>query len=337
MANETNEAFEAARKVFCDGQLLEAVQRAKLYDDCKTFVDMYLKRSPEETLTAFKALEDQSNPQVLDAFVSKYFEKPGDFERGILSREFEQWIPEDWEERPAFLPNIKDGTLRDWAGIMHSLWKKLGRKVRADVSRNQERYSLVYVKEPFIIPGERFREQYYWDTYWIIKGLLVSGMTQTVRGMLSNFVDLVKRFGFVPNGNRIYYTNRSQPPLLIPSVYEYYKATNDLDFVKEILPILEAEYKFWVTKRSVDVVKDDRTYKMCRYKVETDKPRPESFREDVETASKCKEGSAAIYSNISSGAESGWDFSSRWCPQGNTDLAFLCTTDIVSISIAFYV
>ncbi|XP_072048786.1 trehalase-like [Amphiura filiformis] len=113
MANETNEAFEAARKVFCDGQLLEAVQRAKLYDDCKTFVDMHLKRSPEETLTAFKALEDQSNPQVLDAFLSKYFEKPGDFERGILSREFEQWIPEDWEERPAFLPNIKDGTLRD--------------------------------------------------------------------------------------------------------------------------------------------------------------------------------------------------------------------------------
>ncbi|XP_072049536.1 trehalase-like isoform X1 [Amphiura filiformis] len=325
------DSFE--RNIFCDGKLLDAVQGTKLFDDSKTFVDMHLKRSPEETLAAFDAIDDpwirddQGIPRVLHDFVSEYFEEPG--------TEFEQWIPDDWKERPAFLSIIKDGTLRDWAGIVHSLWKKLGRKVISEISLNPEQYSLIYVDKPFIIPGERFREQYYWDTYWIIKGLLVSGMTQTVRGMLSNFVDLVKRFGFVPNGNRIYYTNRSQPPLLIPSVYEYYKATNDLDFVKDILPALEEEYKFWVTKRSVDVVKPgcDRTYKMCRYKVETDKPRPESYREDMETAS-CNKGTAAIYAHITSTAESGWNFSSRWCQEGcKTLLTFVCTTDILPVDL----
>jgi alpha,alpha-trehalase len=70
------------------------------------------------------------------------------------------------------------------------------------------------VPNQFIIPGGRFREFYYWDAYWIIKGLIVSGMTDSVRLMIENFLDLVERFGFVPNGGRIYYSKRSQPPFL---------------------------------------------------------------------------------------------------------------------------
>ena len=35
---------------------------------------------------------------------------------------------------------------------------------------------------PFMVPGGRFREMYYWDTYWTVLGLLQSEMTQTVKG-----------------------------------------------------------------------------------------------------------------------------------------------------------
>jgi alpha,alpha-trehalase len=55
---------------------------------------------------------------------------------------------------------------------------------------------------------------YYWDTYWVIRGLLVSGMHRTATGMVHNLLHQLKTFGLVPNGNRAYYLNRSQPPLL---------------------------------------------------------------------------------------------------------------------------
>ena len=38
------------------------------------------------------------------------------------------------------------------------------------------------MEKPFIVPGGRFREMYYWDSYWTIQGLLVSQMKETVKG-----------------------------------------------------------------------------------------------------------------------------------------------------------
>ena len=56
----------------------------------------------------------------------------------------------------------------------------------------------------------RFREFYYWDTYWIIKALLHCDMSTTVKGILENFLLMVSTYGLVPNGGRIYYTKRSR-------------------------------------------------------------------------------------------------------------------------------
>jgi alpha,alpha-trehalase len=94
----------------------------------------------------------------------------------------------------------------------------LGRKCTSDVFNHPLRHSLIAMQHPFLVPGGRFRELYYWDTYWVIKGLLTSGMLSTATGMVSNLVDLVHRFGFVPNANRRYYLNRSQPPYLTQMV-----------------------------------------------------------------------------------------------------------------------
>lgn len=78
------------------------------------------------------------------------------------------------------------------------------------------------------------REFYYWDSYWTIEGLLLSGMDQTVKGMLENFLMMVKEYGMVPNGGRIYYTRRSQPPYLIPMFKLYMDHHFDQDFLRSV-------------------------------------------------------------------------------------------------------
>lgn len=72
-----------------------------------------------------------------------------------------------------------------------------------DVKVNPDQYSIVYVPNGLVIPGGRFTEFYYWDTYWIVNGLLLSEMHQTVRGILLNFLSIVSQYGFVPNGGRV--------------------------------------------------------------------------------------------------------------------------------------
>lgn len=169
---------------------------------------------------------------------------------------------------------------------------------------------MIYVKNPIIVPGGRFREFYYWDTYWMMKGLRLSKMYTTVRGMLENFLEMVKIYGFVPNGGRRYYEGRSQPPLLTPMVAEYVDATGDIEFLDEALPLLETEFKYWKTNHGVTV----KGYRVYRYFERSCGPRPESYYEDINTASGCATDvdRENMYSEIKAAANSGMDFSSRW-------------------------
>lgn len=57
--------------------------------------------------------------------------------------------------------------------------------------------------------------------------------------MLDNFFHIVDKYGFIPNGGRVYYLRRSQPPLLAAMVYEYYEASRDDAFLIKALPRLE--------------------------------------------------------------------------------------------------
>ncbi|KAL5020135.1 hypothetical protein ScPMuIL_003027 [Solemya velum] len=143
------------------------------------------------------------------------------------------------------------------------------------------------------------------------------------------------RYGFVPNGGRVYYTKRSQPPFLTPMVYSYYNHTGNLDFVRDNIQTLEEEYKFWCTNRTVAVTKDGQVHWLNRYDTETNTPRPESYVEDIATATGVDEGSKeAIYSNLASAAESGWDFSSRWfSPNSTISLKSIITKDTVPVDL----
>lgn len=66
-----------------------------------------------------------------------------------------------------------------------------------------ERSTLLPLPHPMIVAGSRFRELYYWDSFWTLKGLLASGMRDCALHMVQNFLHLVNQHGFVPNGSRV--------------------------------------------------------------------------------------------------------------------------------------
>ncbi|KAJ7990155.1 hypothetical protein DPEC_G00297390 [Dallia pectoralis] len=297
-------------EIYCHGDLLRTIQTAKLFDDDKHFVDMKLRSDPDVVLSAFNNLSRGFpnavvSPSILRDFLSTYFEEPG--------KEFLPWSPPDWHDKPQFLAGIGDTNLRNWAEKLHHLWKSLGRKISEDVSTHPQRFSLIATPHPVIVPGGRFRELYYWDSYWVINGLLLSEMTDTARGMIENFIHLVNRYGFIPNGGRVYYERRSQPPFLTLMVESYYKTTKDKEFIRTSLPALEKEYRFWMQNRSVKVEVDGRNHVLNRFDVQAGQPRPESFTDDLELSEGLTiDAAGRLWTELHTGAESGWDFSSRW-------------------------
>ena len=75
------------------------------------------------------------------------------------------------------------------------------------------------------------------DTFWILKGLLVSSMSRTAEGMVRNLASLLQTHGHVPNGARSYYLNRSQPPLLSAMVKLLRGASADPALLLDIVPV----------------------------------------------------------------------------------------------------
>lgn len=185
------------------------------------------------------------------------------------------------------------------------------------------------------------------DTYWTIEGLLTSGMFDTVQKMLENFMSLIEYFGFVPNGTRVYYLNRSQPPLFSHMVMKYYEtslSSPDLSTERKLeiekfvlgqaLPFMIKEHEFWMRNRSVEFVIDKKLYKLNIYKASTDKPRPESYFEDIRTAQSVnsKKDRRRLFSDLASAAESGYDFSSRWL-KDKSSLYKIQTSNIVPVDL----
>jgi len=68
--------------------------------------------------------------------------------------------------------------------------------------------TLLPLPHPTVVPGDRFRETYYWDSLWVVQGLLVSGMHSTAKGVVGNLMHLLATLGHVPNGARAYYLTR---------------------------------------------------------------------------------------------------------------------------------
>ncbi|XP_040114100.1 trehalase isoform X2 [Oryx dammah] len=288
-------------QIYCHGELLRQVQMAKLYQDDKQFVDMPLSSAPDQVLRHFHELAQAYNlsipRQELQVFVQEHFRAVG--------QELQPWTPEDWRDSPQFLQKILDPKLRAWAGQLHQLWKKLGKKVKPEVLSHPKQFSLIYSRHPFIVPGGRFVEFYYW-------------------------------YGYVPNGARVYYLQRSQPPLLTLMMDRYVAHTNDTTFLRDHIETLALELDFWTKNRSISVSSRGKSYSLNHYEVPYGGPRPESYSKDEELAATLPEGNRdALLAELKAGAESGWDFSSRWLVGGPnpSSLSSIRTSKLVPVDL----
>ncbi|KAL3086566.1 hypothetical protein niasHS_008086 [Heterodera schachtii] len=322
-------------------------ERMLFMRDSKHFVDRPLLKDAKTVVEEFKtnfnvtewhkfAVSKMSESQVdkLAKFVQQNF--------GMADGALIPHVPEDWNEMPENFKHIKDASLKQWAIELNKNWKEMSKTMPKDMNgKDNQRHSLIYMPNPFFVSGGRFREFRYWDTYWIARGLIASGMTKSVKHLCKNFAEMVNRFGFVPAGGRIYYNKRSQPPFLTPLVYEYFGATGDIEFLKEIMPTLEKELLFWQTKRSVKIEVKGTMKMFYQYRADTKLPRPEAFCQDVDLVKNIADPmeKAKIWHEIASASESGWDFSSRWIRKDVKDkqkpwkLTNLMTTKIVPVDL----
>ncbi|EFA11183.1 trehalase isoform X1 [Tribolium castaneum] len=315
--------------IYCYGPLLHTIQMERIYEDSKTFVDMKMRFEPNITLIKFNEFmvinNNKPSKNATRAFVNENFEPAG--------QEFEEWDPEDWVKHPKYIDGIQDDEFKQWALSLNLVWKDLGRKMKKEVELNQSLYSIIWVPHPVIVPGGRFREFYYWDSYWIVQGLLLSEMYGTVKGMLENFLYIVDKYGHIPNGGRIYYMQRSQPPLMVPMIKLYVDFTNDTHFVRDNIATMEKEFEYWITKHNKTVTLDGKNYTLATYGDRSKGPRPESYSEDVEGAAIFDDNDKkeSFYAELKAAAESGWDFSSRWFIKNATNKGNLTNTKIRSI------
>ncbi|ORY02114.1 glycoside hydrolase [Basidiobolus meristosporus CBS 931.73] len=309
--------------IYCPGPFLDRIQRAKLFEDSKTFVDRGTKRPINEILTAFFKLPRNATRSVLKKFVADYFT---DNENDLLKVE----LP-DFNPNPPFLQQIKDRYLKGFASFIHGFWKTLTRRMAQDLPCEGCATSLIRVPRPFIIPGGRFKEIYYWDTYFVLEGLLLGDLNTISKDMILNFLDIVDEYGFMPNGARVYYLNRSQPPLLTQMVKIYMDKTKDVELLRRALPTLDKEYNYWRARHTV-VVQDrqGKLHELMRYNVNNRYPRPESYHEDIITVeysgfNSCMQilllvlkpvgpiqPNGVMYSMLTTAPLLGWDYSTRF-------------------------
>ena len=306
-------------EIFCAGQLLQSVNLAKPFPDSKTFVDKPTAFDSQRVLSDFNALGSQDNVTVgaITNFVANDFKGEG--------LELEALTLADFPENPSFLKKIKNPLVKAWSKVIHTYWSDLIRGTNRETlcsNRNGTtgcESSLIPLNHTFVVPGGRFREQYYWDSYWIVRGLLESQLYDIVNSTLQNFMDELETIGFIPNGGRIYYLNRSQPPVFIHMLAAYVNRTKDTSILDRALPLAQKELAWWTTNRtiSVDSPNSNKTHKVFRYAVVNTAPRPESYLEDYLTANEAEpalteEQKGDLYAELASGAESGWDYSARW-------------------------
>ncbi|MBJ9210438.1 alpha,alpha-trehalase [Citrobacter portucalensis] len=293
------------------GPLFNDVQTAKLFPDQKTFADAVPNSDPLMILADYRMQKNQSGFD-LRHFVEVNFTLPKDGEK---------YVP------PA------GQSLREH---IDGLWPVLTRS-----TTDAEKWdSLLPLPDPYVVPGGRFREIYYWDSYFTMLGLAESNHWDKVSDMVANFAYEIDSWGHIPNGNRTYYLSRSQPPFFAFMV-ELLAQHDGNDALKKYLPQMLKEYSYWMEgvetlqpgQQNKRVVKLDDGTILNRYWDERDSPRPESWVEDIATAkSNPNRPATEIYRDLRSAAASGWDFSSRWMDNPN-QLGTLRTTSIVPVDL----
>ncbi len=291
------------------GRLFTEVQLKRAMGDNKTFVDMVPQGTPDVILRKFANLKTRDSASLRNFVLANFYLPP---------------TPE--------ITITPDLSLNQH---LTDLWSTLTRTGDKKVKYS----SLLPLPESYIVPGGRFREIYYWDSYFTMQGLAVSNRYDLIEDMLDNFKYLIDTYGHIPNGNRNYYLSRSQPPYFALMV-ELLQQKNGPRVYQKYFSAMEKEYKWWMqgTAQLKTLPAYRRVVKMPdgsllnRYWDDSNTPRQESYAEDVTTAQTYSGKDKLAFVNLRAGAESGWDFSSRWF--GDTlHLSTIQTTSIVPVDL----
>ena len=293
------------------GDLYADVELQRIFPDSKEFADATPKSSPPEILALYDG-EKPLAPDALKRFVVAHFDLPS--------------------ERAALVGPSEPTPIRQH---IDELWPVLTRSTPTAPPYG----SLLPLPRPYVVPGGRFRELYYWDSYFTMLGLAESGRADILNDMVDNFAYLIDTYGHIPNGTRSYYLTRSQPPFFFAMVGLLAPDDPAAAYAK-FLPQLKMEYAFWMegaaglSAGAADrrAVKLDDGSVLNRYWDDSDAPRDESYAEDVALARSTGRPSRTIWHDIRAAAESGWDFSSRWLADGRT-LGSIDTTEIVPVDL----
>ncbi len=287
-------------------ELFRAVQLQGVFEDSKTFVDCTPRFAPDSINLWYE--EQVSKPGFdLKAFVEEHFNEP-----------------------PALASGFQTDTSKTAVEHVRTLWPVLTRPA----DENRRGSSLIPLPAPYVVPGGRFREVYYWDSYFTMLGLIESDELDLVQNMLDNFVHLIDTLGHIPNGNRTYYKTRSQPPFFSQMV-GLYAEEKGAEVWDRYAGALRQEYSFWMRQSDEDTVFEHTVMTelgiLNRYYDRGAAPRQESYSEDYELVEKYG-GGEKKYRDLRAGAESGWDYSSRWLADGK-NLQGIHTTDILPIDL----
>lgn len=295
------------------GELFSEVQSKQVYGDGKTFVDLIPRRRMKQIQQEYLLEKNDPNFDLRD-FVSRHFYQYGAYKNSYHTN--------------------PDMSIREHIA---ELWHVLERKNRRD------RGSLVALPHPYVVPGGRFSEQFYWDSYFIMLGLAADDRWDMVEGMVKNYGYMIRKFGFIPTANRTYFLSRSQPPFFSQMVKLLARHKGRTRTLVEYLPYMIIEYRFWMKGRHSLTKHEHRAFArvaempngilLNRYYDNKTTPRPESLREDTETAGGAPDREPdRLYLHLRAGAESGWDFSSRWFMDAE-DIRTIHTADIIPVDL----
>lgn len=293
------------------GDLYREVEMQRVFPDQKTFADAIPRRKPDAIMADYRAQSARPDFR-LASFVAENFSLPRLRQVGF---------------RPQVMQPITDYISEMWAVLKRT------------PDSTEPFSSLLPLRYPYVVPGGRFTEIYYWDSYFTMLGLEQDGRHDLATDMIRNMASLIDRYGHIPNGNRTYYLSRSEPPFFACMI-DLMAVHDGNQIYLTYLPELQREYDYWMegegTLRPGEAHRHlvrlaDGTL-LNRYWDDRDVPRDESYREDVETARASGRPLPEIYRELRAGGETGWDFSSRWLGDGKT-LATIRVTHLLPIDL----
>lgn len=294
------------------GELFRMVQLAQVHPDGKTFVDQVPSLKLRAIIKAYEKANEEPDFD-LGTFVRKHF-------RDLVDTHGEPMPITKTDDPEAHIAQL-------WDTLTRSVTKASG--------------SMIPLPHPYVVPGGRFQEQFYWDSYFIMLGLEASGRHDLTDGMMANFTHMFRKFGFILTGNRTYFTTRSQPPYYL-KMARLVSLRKGRAYLLAQLPYLIQEQTFWTKDTSKFMIMRRKRYRrevrmpdgsiLNRYYDARNTPRPESFREDTETAARSPQKAEDVYRHLRAGAESGWDYTSRWF-ESPKEISTIRTTEIVPIDL----